>query len=77
MRTTADLDAVMASKADTQYQTWIIREGCIGKLEPNKVIDSCVFVLELFRSSQYSEAEMLAKHVLKKLLSLVPLLPPD
>ena len=76
MRTVADLNAVMTSEADMQYQSWIIRERCIGKLEPNEVIDnSCVHALELFRSSQYSEAEMLVKHVLKKLLSLVQHLP--
>ena len=40
MRTIADLNVVMTSKADMQYQSWIIRERCIGKLEPNKVIES-------------------------------------
>ena len=77
MRTIADLNAVMTSKADMQYQSWIIRERCIVKVEPNEVIGSCVHALELFRSSQYSEAEMLVKHVLKKLLSLVQRLPPE
>ena len=77
MHTIADLNAVMTSKADIQYQSWIIRERCIGKLEPHEVIESCVHALELFRSSQYSEAEIVVKHVLKKLLSLVQRLPPE
>ena len=77
MHTIADLNAVMTSKADMQYQSWIIRERCIGKLEPHEVIESCVHALELFRSSQYSEAEVVVKHVLKKLLSLVQRLPPE
>ena len=77
MRTITDLNAVMTSKADMHYQSWIIKERCIVKLEPNDVIDSCVDALELCRSSQYSEAEMLVKHVLKKLLSLVRRLPPE
>ena len=77
MHTIADLNAEMTSEADMQYQSWIIRERCIGKLERNEVIESCVHAVELFRSSQYSEAEMLVKHVLKKLLSLVQRLPPE
>ena len=77
IHTTADLDAVMSSKDDMQYQSWIIRERCIGDLEHNDFINACVRALEMFRSSQYSEAEMLLKHVLKKLLSLVQLLPCD
>ena len=40
MRTVAYLNAVMTSEADMQYQSWIIRERCIGKLEPNEVIDN-------------------------------------
>ena len=77
MHTIADLNAVMTSEADMQYQSWIIRERCIGKLERNEVADSCVHAVELFRSSQYSEAEMLVKHVLKKLLSILQRLPPE
>jgi len=77
MHTTADLDAVMSSKDDMQYQSWIIRERCIGKLERNDLTNACVRALEMFKSSQYSEAEMLLKHVVKKLLSLVRLLPLD
>ena len=79
MRTVADLNAVMTSEADMQYQSWIIRERCIGQLEPNEVLvnESCLHALELFTSSQYSEAEMFVKHVLKKLLSLVQRLPPE
>ena len=77
MCTTADLDPVMLSRAEMQYQSWIINNRCLGTVEPNVVIGACVHAVEMFKSNQYSEAEILLKHVLKKLLSLVLCLPPD
>ena len=76
MRTTADLDPVMSSRAEMHYQSWIIKNRCLGTVEPN-VIGACVHAVEMFKSNQYSEAEILLKHVLNKLLSLVLCLPPD
>ena len=53
MRTTADLDAIMSSRADMQYQSWIIRERCIGDLELRSILStySCmsnVYILGVF-----------------------------
>ena len=77
MHTTADLDPVMSSRAEMQYQSWIIKNRCLGTVEPNVVIGACVHAVEMFKSRQYSEAELLLKHVLTKLLSRVECLPPD
>ena len=77
MHTTADLDPVMSSRAEMQYQSWIIKNRCLGTVEPNVVIGACVHAVEMFKSCQYSEAEFLLKHVLTKLVSRVQCLPPD
>ena len=49
----------------------------MGKLEPRKVISACDHAIEIFKTARYCEAEMLVQHALKKLISLVQLLPPD
>ena len=77
MRTTADLDPVMSSRAEMDYQSWIIKNRCLGTVEPNVVIGACVHAVELFKSNQYSEAEILLKHVLTTLLSRLQCLPSD
>lgn len=77
MYTTADLDTVMSSRDEIQYQSWIINKRCLGTIEPNVITGACIQSIQMFKSNQYSEAEMLLKHVLKTLLSLVQCLPPD
>ena len=36
-----------------------------------------IHACQMFTSSEYSEAEMLVKHILNKVLSLIQLLPPE
>ena len=64
MHSTAELDAVITSKADLQYQSLIMNERCIGHLSQIRVLGLCVLVREMFRSSQYSEAKTLLKYIL-------------